>query len=134
VENERVILYFQKQVPMFVERVKDLPKPLYIEFTFVRDSHRKFDYINAMQIVADQMKAYGWIPDDNCTELKPYFGDFQYDKEEPGCYITILKQQPNHYDIQDAQGGHRGLLCLGCSQPIIHQNHPEKGDAVLLGQ
>lgn len=69
-----------------------LKEPYNIEFTFVRGSKHKFDYINPLQTVMDEMSAYGWISDDNADVVKPSFGQYQYNKVDPGVYITILKE------------------------------------------
>lgn len=36
------------------------------------------------------MVEHGWIPDDNCDEAKPYFLDYEYDKNNPGVLISIF--------------------------------------------
>jgi Holliday junction resolvase RusA-like endonuclease len=74
----------------FKEIIKDLPKPLVIEFEFVRDSHRKFDYVNPLQTVQDFMVEAGWMEDDNADELIPRFLPYRYDKEKPGVYISVV--------------------------------------------
>ena len=56
---------------------------------FLRDSFRKFDYINAAQIVQDLMVRHGWIEDDNCDFLVPVFLGHKVDKNNPGVIITI---------------------------------------------
>ena len=70
--------------------LKGKKKPYDIEFTFYRKTKRKFDYINAAQIVQDLMVKYGWLDDDNCTEMKPYFGNYVHQKKNPGVLIKIL--------------------------------------------
>ena len=37
------------------------------------------------------MVIHGWIEDDNCDQLLPCFEKYEFDKEKPGCYITITK-------------------------------------------
>lgn len=74
----------------FSKLLKGKVKPYKIEMTFVRNSHRKFDYINPAQTIQDQMVKYGWIDDDNATEIIPVFAPFQYDKENAGTYIKVL--------------------------------------------
>lgn len=86
---------FQKEA--FKDAISELPFPLYIEFTFYRKSKHKFDYINMAQIIQDTMVEKGWLPEDNADILKPYFGDYFYNKEKPGVLITILKEKPKHY-------------------------------------
>lgn len=80
----------------FLKGLEGLPKPYYIEFTFIRKTRHKFDYINIAQAVQDQMTHYGWLSDDNADEMKPYFGDYKYDKLNPGVIIRILKEKPKH--------------------------------------
>lgn len=85
---------WEVQKERFLQAIKDLSKPLYIEFTFIRKSRHKFDYINACQTMQDEMKHKGWIPEDDTTEIKPYFGDAIYDKHHAGCLIRLLKTKP----------------------------------------
>lgn len=82
----------------FIEEISKLPTPYYIELTFVRKSKHRFDYINIAQSVMDEMKHHGWLSDDDADNVKPYFGDYIYDKENPGVIIRILKTKPSHYD------------------------------------
>lgn len=74
----------------FQEMIKDLPKPYKIEFYFIRDSKRKFDYINPCQTIQDLMVKYGWLDDDNCDCIIPSFGGYHVDKTNAGVNITIL--------------------------------------------
>lgn len=87
-------LQWQLQKERFHAVIKDLPRPLYLQFIFVRKSRHKYDFINISQIIQDAMKHHGWITDDDTTQLKPYPGDDIYDKEYPGCFIKILKSKP----------------------------------------
>lgn len=64
-------------------------KPAVIWFTFYRGSRRKFDYINALQGVADAMVKAGLIDDDNADEFLPMFSQYRYCKENPGVAIKI---------------------------------------------
>jgi hypothetical protein len=89
-----------EQKMRFIEALHKLTRPYYIEFTFVRKTKHKFDYINIAQAVQDQMVFHGWLEDDDADNIKPYFGDYQYDKLAPGVIIKILKEKPKHYDNQ----------------------------------
>src|SRR5687767_15927252 len=80
---------WEAQKDKFIEAVKNLGKPYYIEFTFIRKSRHRFDYINIAQVVHDMMTEYGWLNDDNADEMKPYFGDYKYDKDNPGVVIRV---------------------------------------------
>lgn len=71
-------------------QVLGLEYPLNIEFTFIRDSKRRFDYCNACQTVEDIMVANKWIEDDSADFLMPSFGKYRIDKENPGVIIKIL--------------------------------------------
>ncbi len=92
----------------FLQLVKGLPKPYIIQFYFVRDSRRSFDFINACQIIADCMTGHYWtkhpkiphaatiwVADDNMDELimvPPLTGSkYMVDKENPGVWITVLQ-------------------------------------------
>jgi Holliday junction resolvase RusA-like endonuclease len=74
----------------FLEMLKGKRKPYKIEFTFVRNSRRKFDYINPAQTVQDMMVKYGYLEDDNVTIMIPFFGKYSVDKEGAGVYIRVL--------------------------------------------
>ena len=65
-------------------------KPYRIELYFIRDSKRKFDYINAAQIVFDLMQEYGCIEDDDSTNIIPVFKGFEVDKSRAGVEIEVL--------------------------------------------
>lgn len=75
----------------FLDSLQELQKPYDIQFTFVRGSRHKFDYVNPLQTVLDEMVTFEWLEDDNADEVKPYFGDYSYNKENPGVWITVLK-------------------------------------------
>ena len=70
--------------------LKDKEKPYKVELYFIRDSKRKFDYINAAQIVFDLMQEYGYIEDDDSTNVIPVFKGFEVDKLNTGVEIKIL--------------------------------------------
>lgn len=85
---------FEYQYDVFVkefkEQLKSKSKPYKIGFYFIRDSRRKFDYININQIVQDLMVQHGWIDDDNCEELIPVFLGYEVDKNNAGVKIEVL--------------------------------------------
>ena len=61
-----------------------------IGFYFIRDSKRKFDYINAAQLPLDLMQDYDWIDDDDANNVIPVFLGYEVDKKNPGVRIKIL--------------------------------------------
>ena len=65
--------------------------PYHIVFGFVRDTKRKFDFINAAQIICDTMQKYEWLIGDDCTLIIPYFLPHRVDKINAGCYIQVIE-------------------------------------------
>ena len=74
----------------FLKMLKGKEKPYKIELYFIRDSKRRFDYINAAQIIFDLMQEYGYIDDDNSTNIIPVFSGFEVDKTRAGVEIRVL--------------------------------------------
>ena len=69
---------------------RSLEYPIRVSFTFIRDSKRQFDYINAAQVVQDLMVKNKWIPDDSMKYLIPVFEEYQINKDDPGVVIKLL--------------------------------------------
>lgn len=74
----------------FLKMLKGKEKPYKIELFFIRDSRRKFDYINAAQIIFDLMQHYGYIEDDDSQNIIPVFKGFEVDKARAGVEIEVL--------------------------------------------
>ena len=74
----------------FFKMLKGKNKPYKIELYFIRDSKRKFDYINAAQIIFDLMQEYGYIEDDDSTNIIPIFKGYKVDKIGAGVEIEVL--------------------------------------------
>ena len=74
----------------FIKMIEGKDIPLDISFKFIRNSRRKFDYINPAQTVQDLMVKYDYIQDDNCVCIVPHFDRYEYDKEKPGVIIKVL--------------------------------------------
>lgn len=79
-----------KNTGKFKEMIKGKEKPYRIGFYFIRDSKRKFDYINAAQLPLDLMQDYDWIDDDDVNNVIPVFLGYEVDKKNPGVRIKIL--------------------------------------------
>ena len=62
---------------------------MYVTFKFIRNSRRKFDYVNPLQTVQDDMVKHGWIPDDHCDIIIPVFEAYEYDKNGSGVLIKL---------------------------------------------
>lgn len=74
----------------FLKMLKGKEKPYKVELFFIRDSKRRFDYINAAQIIFDLMQEYGYIEDDDSTNVIPIFKGFEVDKTRTGVEIEVL--------------------------------------------
>lgn len=90
IKNSKV--YWVKNKTEFLKMLKDKEKPYKIELYFIRDSKRRFDYINAAQIIFDLMQEYGYIEDDDSTNVIPVFKGFEVDKARAGVEIRVLKE------------------------------------------
>ena len=80
-----------ENISAFWRQAEGKKKPLKVAFYFVRDSRRKFDYINACQLPCDLMTKAKWIEDDNMQEIVPFFAGCHYDKKNAGVYIRVLE-------------------------------------------
>lgn len=82
--------YSLENIELFKNMIKNRVKPYKIGFYFIRDTARKFDYINAAQLPCDLMIKAGMIEDDNCNEIIPIFLGYEVDKKNAGVKISIL--------------------------------------------
>lgn len=89
--------HWKSQATEFKNSLSGLKTPYYIEFTFITLTRHKFDYNNKADTVLDAMVKHGWLEDDDVTIVKPYYGDWVHNKEEPGVIIKILSKKPKHY-------------------------------------
>lgn len=83
---------FDEAVAPMKEIINKKKPPCEIGLFFIRNSKRKFDWINAAQIICDLLTAHGVIEDDNMDYLIPMpiqvAGSwYTIDKERPGCII-----------------------------------------------
>ena len=83
--------YYIENKQKFIDMLGDNPTyPIVVDFYFIRNSKRKFDYINPAQTVQDLMVEYGWVEDDNCDIIIPHFSGYHIDKENSGVIIKVL--------------------------------------------
>ena len=85
--------WFEQAMVMLRQGLTGKP-PYRIDFHFVRDSKRRFDFLNAVQILADLMVAHRVIEDDDMDNFIPgalYLNDRWYsiDKQDPGVWIQV---------------------------------------------
>ncbi len=99
--------------PKFLKMIEGKEKPYRIQFFFIRDKHKAFDYNNISQICLDcmtgnayypktkdklvnaqrtiQRKRMSWIEDDDCFNVIPnYDTGFAYDPNIAGVIIRVL--------------------------------------------
>ena len=80
---------FGKEFKRTIETLK-LEYPLNIELTFIRKTNQLVDFFGPGESAFDLMTDFGWWEDDNKNFGKPFFGDFEVDKNNPGTRIKIL--------------------------------------------
>ena len=79
----------------FLKQIEGKELPLEIGFHFVRDSRRKFDFHNIVQVVLDLLTASDIIIDDSMYFAIPFPLKkdglwYSYDKYNSGVYIKIF--------------------------------------------
>ena len=79
----------------FLKQTSGKELPLEIGFHFVRDSKRKFDFHNIVQVVLDLLTAHDIIIDDNMDCVIPFALKieskfYSVDKEQSGVWIKII--------------------------------------------
>ena len=79
----------------FLKQTSGKELPLEIGFHFIRDSKRKFDFHNIVQVVLDLMTAHDIIIDDNMDCVIPFALKmdskfYSVNKENPGVWIKII--------------------------------------------
>lgn len=88
--------YVDWATPILVENtekwnalIANLQPPYKIGFKLFRDSRRRYDFINIVQVLADLLVKVGYIMDDNTKNFIPYYlGEEVVDnKELAGVYI-----------------------------------------------
>ncbi len=87
-ENTELIYKLKKSE--FHKLLEGLEPPYRVAFQFIRDSKRRFDYHNAIQVVADLMVKYEWLEDDNADCMIPEFIPYEYKKNDGGVKIYVF--------------------------------------------
>lgn len=99
----------KKKLPkkLFKEYFKDLKikenEPILLGFHFVRKTMHRFDFGNAIELIADLLTAHNIIEDDNANFFLPFplmiDGNwYSYDKDKPGVYIKQIKKINYEYE------------------------------------
>lgn len=77
----------EEMIKKFKLDIKEFPIKLHM--FFIRDSKRKFDYINAAQLPCDLMVKYDWIPDDSMEYITPIFDGYEVNKDDSGLIFWV---------------------------------------------
>jgi len=85
----------------------DAPQPLVLGVNFVRDTQRKFDFINACQVIFDLLVAHGFIPDDDMNHLIPMpmkinGSYYSVCKDRPGVWLKIIRDPIEQLSLEVA--------------------------------
>lgn len=88
--------YVKWALPLLIEQkekwdflTSNLQPPYKIGFKLFRDSARRYDFINIIQVLADLLVKVGYIIDDNTKNFIPYYlgEEVVDDKKLAGVYI-----------------------------------------------
>lgn len=91
--SKKTVLGYKTRPNKFAEYLKDFnfnyDSPIVMGIHFVRGSKHKFDFHNAVQILADLLVAHNFIPEDDMDAFIPIPYQIEgkwytYDKENPG--------------------------------------------------
>lgn len=75
----------KQQLPTWQKMIQNKPLPLKVSFYFFRDSKRKWDFVNIVQVIADLMQKEGYLIDDDTKNFIPlYAGEEVVPKKEQG--------------------------------------------------
>lgn len=77
----------------FLQEAAKHEPPYVVAFEFIRGTKHKFDYVNPLQTIQDEMVKYEWIEDDNADILIPVLLPYKYDKTSPGVIIYFLNDE-----------------------------------------
>ncbi len=89
--RNNVHLIFTMKKEEFLRDIENKEKPYYIGLYYQRKSRHRFDYSNVTQILLDLMVQYGWLEDDSADNVVPVYMGYEYNKEDPGVKIQVLK-------------------------------------------
>lgn len=80
----------KQQLYIWQQMVQNKPLPLKVSFYFYRDSKRKWDFANIVQVIADLMQKEGYLVDDDTKNFIPlYAGEEVTDKKQSGVIIRM---------------------------------------------
>lgn len=93
--RKKMKAYFMDRKKYFHKMIEGRSMPYVVEMIFVMPHKARFDFHNIVQLPADMMVEYGWIPDDDIHTLLivpplPPRQPYVINKERPGMFIRVL--------------------------------------------
>jgi len=91
--------YWDRGRAVFKSALEGKEKPYRVGFKFIRKKKKdedrcrnRFDYVNPLQTVQDEMVRHGWLEDDNADVLLPVLEQYEFDLDDDklGVYIEVL--------------------------------------------
>ena len=81
----------------FKKKIKNLPKPYFIGMYFIKSTKHRWDFVNPVQTIQDEMVKYEWIEDDDVKNIYPIPITINNtlcgtSKECAGVIIKIIKE------------------------------------------
>lgn len=98
--KENTAWYWKICKQRFDKMIEGMEAPYNIALFFIRDSRRRFDYINVAQILFDLMVDYSYLCDDSAIYLNPIFAGYAVDKEKSGVIIGVYDENKTISEIK----------------------------------
>jgi len=89
-QEDALQLQVQAAKGRFFEMIEGKEFPIRISFKLYRPTKHRFDYVNCIQGILDQMVKCGLVPDDSADYVIPHFEPYEIDKINPRTEIVIL--------------------------------------------
>ncbi len=92
--------YWKLYKQRFDKMIEGRERPYNVALFFIRDSRRRFDYINIAQIIFDLMVDYLYLCDDSAEYVIPIFAGYAVDKEKSGVIISVYDENKTISEIR----------------------------------
>lgn len=84
-ETDEIKEYFKREL-------EGVEFPIKLHMYMIRDSKRRFDYINIAQLPLDLMVKNHLLPDDSAMYVIPVFDGYHVDRQHAGIWFSIEKK------------------------------------------
>lgn len=85
------ILSDKERKQAWAEMEEDKEYPYVVEIKIYRKTHRRFDFVNIIQNLADALVKNGYLPDDDANHFIPVFLPYEKDKANPRVELEIVE-------------------------------------------